>query len=220
MGKETCCNYLEGDKCNILDRRCMRLSLHDFTCDMRGHYINLSSFDDNPPHHSAEVRKGMLNGFLGNWRRHAENPRPGKKDMTARPMESVLRAYLISELGSLGVKVYPTGKKLIVWDKVHIIADALTEQDSSRPQSIFSFKTWIGAEQLRETFGYAYFSKTWLGQRNVRVYMVGLNEFNKGLDPLIKACKPYIDGVYSLCGYRYFDELVEELVALYSARAF
>ena len=215
MDTKTFCNYLEGDMCNILDRKCMRLPLHNFNCDMRGCYMKLNSIEDGTPLCSAELRKRMRNGFLDNWKHHAENPRPGKKDMTARPMEKEIRTFLISELGTLGVNVYPTGKKFIVWDNVHIIADALTEPDSNRPTSIFSFKTWLGTEQLRETFGYAYLAKTWLGQRNVRVYMVGLIEFNKGLEPLIKACQPYIDGVYSLCGYRYFDELIKELKVLY-----
>ena len=70
--------------------------------------------------------------------------------------------------------------------------------------------------QIRETFGYAYLAKMWLGQKDIRVYMVGLQEISEHLNPLIELFRPYIDGVFSLCGTPYLDDLIQEAKRLYS----
>ena len=213
--KRKFCEKLSGNTCPILKKDCLRLSASSKKCDMLGYYNILTKIERDTPQLSKAVRKAMVPGFLSNWRLHAENPLPGKKDMTARPLEKEMRVILKSQLSPLGVSVADTGKKLVVWEKVNIVADALADKQRF-PRSIFSFKTWLGEAQIRETFGYAYLAKTWLGQKNIRVYMVSIGATPKFLESLIQACKPYIDGVFSLCGSPYLDDLIEELREMYS----
>lgn len=199
----------------VLGERCLRLSAREKFCDMLDYYKMLTQISTDTPPISRKARKNMLEPFLSNWKEHAQFPQPGKKDMTARPLEKELRVILKSQLSPLTAFVYDTGRKFKVWENVQIIVDALAEKQGF-PQSIFSFKTWIAEGQIRETFGYAYLSKTWLGQRNIRVYMVGLVSIPTTLSSLIEACKPYIDGVFSLCGPPFLDDLVEEVRRMYS----
>ena len=209
------CEKLSGETCRVLEERCLRLSAREKYCDMLDYYKMLTEVSGETPPISRKARESMLEPFLSNWREHAKGPQAGKKDMTARPLERELRAILKSELSPLGVAVYDTGRKLAVWKNVSIIADALAEKPGF-PQSIFSFKTWLAEGQIRETFAYAYWAKTWLGQKNIRVYMVGLVSISRTLGSLIEVCKPYIDGVFSLCGSPFLDELVEEAKHVYS----
>jgi predicted RNase H-like HicB family nuclease len=61
------------------------------------------------------------------------------------------------DITPLGVIVTDTGKQYPVSESTPIIADCLAKK-GGYPDSIFSMKTWIGGEQLRETFAYAYFA--------------------------------------------------------------
>jgi hypothetical protein len=106
--------------------------------------------------------------------------------------------------------VYNQPKQFFIWqNNVRIIADCLAKKQNRK--AVVSVKSWLGTEQIRETFAYAYLAKTWLGQRDIRVYQVGLTEFKERLKPLAEACKPYLDGVYSLSSEPYFDDLVAEM---------
>jgi len=156
----------------------------------------------------------MLPKVIESWKAYAANPSPGKKNMTGGVLEKEIRAFVREELSACNASVAEHGKKFEVWENLSIIADCLIEKKGS-PTSIISVKSWIGPTQLRETFGYAYFSKTWLGQKNIRVYMIQLPPTENHLKSLITACSPYIDGVYSVSGEPYFDSLLGTLKEIY-----
>ena len=212
---DTFCVYLTRGQCNILEERCLKLRSDDKWCDFLHYYGKLKEISNDVPNISSGARSNMLEPFLSNWKTHAQNPLPGRKDMTARPLEKEFRDILKSALNPLGVVVPETGQAFKIWGNTKIIADALATKERF-PTCIFSAKTWLGEGQIRETFGYAYLSKMWLGQRNIRVYMVGLQEISEHLRPLIELFKPYVDGVYSLCGTPYVDDLIKEVKRLYS----
>ena len=134
--------------------------------------------------------------------------------MTARPLEKTLRDFLKDELSSLNVSVPTKGRKLELFRNIKIIPDIIAKKEGY-PTSLFSIKCWVGTSQIRETFAYAYFSKMWYGQKNIRVYMIIFQPIPDYIKDVEKICRPYIDGVYSLSGEPYFDELVEELIQLY-----
>jgi hypothetical protein len=152
--------------------------------------------------------------------RYVKAPRPGKKDMTGRPLEKGIRKVLKEELAGFNVSIPDSGKKFTIWEaptkeeEINIISDCMIKKQGY-PTSIVSVKSWIGSTQLRETFAYAYFSKSFHGQKNIRVYMVGLQPIRKDIKDLAKICRPYIDGVYSLSEEPYIDELIEELKVIY-----
>jgi hypothetical protein len=211
MGRHSFCEKLSGNKCVILEVRCPRLRSGK-QCDMLLHYKYLkNTFRD--PELSRIIKRNILPEVLERWKEYAENPRPGKKDMTGVPLEKGIRASLKDKLNRFGATVSDFGEQFYVWEDVKIIADCIIRKDN-KPTSIISIKSWIGCTQIRETFGYAYLSKTWLGQKNIRVYMVSLQPIyvNKSL---IDVCKPYIDGVYSLSEKPYIDELLTELERIY-----
>jgi hypothetical protein len=156
----------------------------------------------------------MLPQVIENWKAYARNPSPGKKNMTGGPLEKEIRSFVREELSSLNALVPEKGRKFKVWNDVNIIADCLVKM-VGKPTSLVSVKSWIGPTQLRETFGYAYFSKTWRGQKNMRVFMIELQPPKMHLRSLVAACSPYIDGVYSISGTPHFDELLEELKRIY-----
>lgn len=180
---------------------------------MAYHYECLTKTSKEPKIARA-LKRDILPEIIDNWKRYAKNPRPGKKDMTGGPLERGIRGLLKKQLETLSVTTSESGEEFFVWEKVRIIADCLS-QKPKYPTSIFSVKSWIGPTQIRETFAYAYFSKTWLGQKNIRIYMVTLQPVEDSLRSLIETCKPYVDGVYSLSGKPYIDELVSELRKIY-----
>jgi len=46
--------------------------------------------------------------------------------------------------------------------------------------------------------------------------MVTLHPLKKRLKELITACRPFIDGIFSLSGKPYYDDLINELKNIYS----
>lgn len=187
-------------------------------CDLPHHYDALS--DPDAPKIAKKISRKIRDPVLKRWKDYARHPRPGKKDMTAGPLEEGIRQELGTQLTPLGATVHSGGRKFIVFgegsEEVWIIADVLIEKDGS-PTAIISVKSWLGAAQIRETFAYAYLSKVWHGQRYIRVYMVTLQSWEDSLDNLIHACRPYLDGVFSLSEEPYIDELVEELRDIYGS---
>lgn len=140
--------------------------------------------------------------------------------MTGISPENAIRDTIKMELSLYNVTVSDHGKKIEIWRDtqasrgVNIIADVYAEKENC-PSSIVSVKSWLGTTQIRETFAYAYFSKSWFGHKNMRVFMVTLYPIRQRLQPLIGACKPYIDGFYSLNGRPYFDDLLNEMTDIY-----
>jgi len=218
MGKGQFCEKLSGESCTILDERCLRLDYPDKRCAMFSYYRDLTDVSNDTPPIAREVRENILEPFLSNWKSYAKRKEPGRKDMTASPLEKELRTVLRLHLTPLGVSVPETGRRLSVWENCKINADGLATKEDF-PKSIFSFKTWVGTEQIRETFAYAYLAKTWLGQKGIRVYEIGLQKLDtktRTLDSLVEICKPYLDGVFYLTTVPYLDDLIEELKQLYS----
>ena len=208
------CQHLSNQTCQVLNETCFKLGKQS-DCDFLLYYNLTINRSHDPP--LAQAIKGIfLDPLIQSWKAYARNPAPGKKNMTARPFEDVIRFTLDQKLSSLGVTVSKTGEKYPVWEDISIIADCLIEKEGY-PTCILSMKTWVGGEQIRETFAYAYFAKRWHRQKNIKVYMVIFQPIptRRHLRDLIVLCSPHIDGVYSLCGQPYIDTLVEELQKIY-----
>jgi len=206
------CEKLVRDRCQILDEKCFRMREKE-KCDFKGHY-DLLRDTRKDTQIVKEFKQGLLPEVLKSWKKFAQSPKSGLKRMTGGPLEEAARKTIKKELEPLGVTVYETGRKIPIWKgSVNIIADCLAEKNEIK--CICSVKSWIGEESLRETFAYAYFAKMWYGHKNVRVYMLELHPIWPNLKDLVVACKPYIDGVYSLSSSPYIDELLQELRYLY-----
>jgi hypothetical protein len=176
-------------------------------------YYNYLEYTRNDPPISQEVKRIMKPEFLERWKNYSQD-RPGKKDMTGIPLENALRTVLKNKLSPYGVMVSERGKKFNIFEKETIIPDALAIKEG-KPTSLFSVKSWIGQTQLRETFAYGYFSKIWHGQKNIRLYMITIQDLKQSIKAMSSICHPYIDGVFSLSDNPYFDVLIEELQKLY-----
>jgi len=195
-------------QCRILKEKCFRTA-HGEKCEFIGHYKLVRDSKGNEPL-AKQAKQIMEPRLIEEWKSFAKDPRPGRKRMTGGPLEEAIREVLKRELSPLKVTVYDQTKQFYVWqDNVKILADCLAEKEGRK--AIVSVKCWLGTEQIRETFAYAYLAKTWLGQRDIRVYQIGLFPFEERLKPLVDACKPYLDGVYSLSNEPYFDSLVKEM---------
>jgi len=215
MEKKVKCSHKNDDQCRLLKTVCLGAVSGKDRCNFYDHYTNVMNRPNNTPL-GNEVKKTMYNDFLAEWRSFKERGRAaaGKKNMTGGPLEKAVRQVLTRELNPCGATVFDKATRFHVWQDAWIKADCLVKKeldDGSVFQSIVSVKNYIEAEQIRESFAYAYLAKTWLGQKNLRVYQVGLSLLNRNKEPLVNACKPYLDGVYSLSNEPYFDELVAQM---------
>ena len=210
---EMFCERLSKDgTCQILKEECFRKRMQT-RCDFFDHFQLLMNRSSDPPL-ASQIKSELIGPILESWKDYARNPSPGKKGMTGYPLEIAIRSAVKERLDFLGVEVPEQGKKYPFWKDLNIIADCLTEKEGY-PNCIISMKSWIAEGQIRETFAYAYFTKMWHGQKNIRVYMLGFTPVESHLQGLIEICKPYIDGVYSLSGEPYIDDLLEELRRIY-----
>jgi hypothetical protein len=207
------CNYLSHQTCQKLKEKCFRLTQQS-ECDFITRYYPLLVNHLHDPPLAQTVKTDLLDPIKQSFRSYAKNPAPGKKVMVAQPFEKVIRTTLKNQLTPLGVTVTQTGKRYPVSGSTSVIVDCLAKK-GGYPDSIFSMKTYIGGEQLRETFAYAYFAKNWDKKRNVRVYMVIFQPIPPHCQDWIKLCSSYIDGVYSLSGKPYIDDLLDELRRVY-----
>jgi hypothetical protein len=214
--KSFCEELINDGQCKKLEEHCFRVRFKK-KCEFIGHYNQIKKSTKYTPL-AKKVKEIMYPKFMKEWKAFARDPRTGKKRMTGGPLELAIRQVLRQELAPYKVTIYNKAKKFAVWDNdVYVIADCLIEKLSFR--SVISVKTWIGTEQIRETFAYAYFAKTWLGQKDIRVYQVGLFPLKEKLKSLIESCKPYLDGVFSLSSDPYFDVLVQTLKHDFSLRS-
>jgi hypothetical protein len=212
MNEGKFCEKLSGRTCMVVQEQCFRMA-EKKPCEYVNYLSLLSKISVDTPPIARRARESMLTPFINGWKKHCQNPKSGVKRILASPVEIVIRSVLKSELSSLNVSVSDTGKTFNIWGASKIIADALAEKEGF-PSSIFSFKTWIGSEQIRETFAYAYLAKTWLGQKHIRVYEIGVLHTNteaKTIERLTAVCKPYLDGVFYLTTAPYIDDLIKEL---------
>lgn len=216
------CEKLDGTLCSIAGVKCYRLN-NEKKCDYYKYWEYLEQIPEETPKLARSLCMNLMRPFQKNLRIHLQQKgQSNTKRIIASPLEENLRLFLKKELNPLHVSVSSTGKAIKVWNEVSIIADGLAEKEASGirsfPKSIFSFKTWIGPEQIRETFAYSYLAKTWLGQRNIRIYEVGIycpGRDSHKIEELVQACKPYLDGVFYLTKAPYIDELVDELIKIY-----
>ncbi len=218
MEKEQFCEKLSGETCTVIQEKCFRMEERK-PCEYVKTYLPLliDIRADTPPI-ARKVSETMLEPFLDSWTRHARNPKAGAKRVIATPLEKEMRKILKLELSSLDVDVSDTAKELSLWEGCSINVDCLAKK-LDYPISIFSFKTWIGKGQVRETFASDYWAKTWLGQKHVRAYQIGILKTPtkaKTIERLIEICKPYIDGVFFLTEVPYVDDLIKGLKELYS----
>lgn len=169
---------------------------------------------------AKQIKKEMYSPFIEKWEDFAKDPKSGKKRMTGGVFEKALRDSLRKELSPLGAVISNTGVKLTDFESICGNVDCLIEKEE-RPKSIISVKTWLGTEQLRETFATAYFAKYYYGQLNIRVYMVAFLPFNRKTE-WEKACLPYVDGIFGMAWEnedkkpRLIEELLIELRKTYS----
>ena len=199
----------------VLEAQCKKKDLSS-TCVFPGHYETLTTKLDDPSL-VKNVKDRMREGFNRSWAEFVQNPMPGNKSMTGGAFEKAIREVISEALEPLGVTVSRTGKKLGKEGMTDLCGnvDCLIKKDGY-PTSIVSAKTWLGMEQLRETFATAYFAKFYYGQKSVRVYMVVFTPFSHNLN-WERACMPYIDGIYGLApkgaseGFHYIDDLLKEL---------
>jgi len=217
MTGNTFCKQLSGESCSLVGERCFRIQAGT-QCDYIDYYERLRDIVKDTPAIAARARTSMIDRLLASWKEYAQHPLPGKKGVVAYPLEREIRAILKSELEPLGVVVYDTGRKYRIWEDIAIIADGLAQKEGF-PDSIVSTKTWLAEGQIRETFAYAYWAKTWLGRKQIRVYQVAVFKTptkGKGIESLIEICKPYLDGVFYLTEAPYIDDLIRELREIYS----
>ncbi|MDD4877219.1 MAG: hypothetical protein PHQ86_08870 [Dehalococcoidales bacterium] len=220
MEKEKFCDALSGKTCTVVHEDCFRINERK-PCEYNKTYLpKFTDIRADTPPIARKASEAILKPFLANWKEHAHNHKAGLKRVVASPVENVLRDILKAELAPLNVRVSDKGEVFNIWGNNKIIADATAKKEGF-PTSIFSFKTWIGNEQIRETFAYAYLAKTWLGQKNLRIYEIGVihtDTETKTIESLIKVCEPYLDGVFYLTAEPYLDELIEKLKETYSKR--
>lgn len=216
MQKGQSCGKLSGETCQVVNERCFRLQAKE-PCEYIDYLQRLADPKNTPPI-ATRAKKDMIDPLLASWKKYAQKPLPGIKGVVAIPLEREVRAILKSELQPLGVTVYDAGKKYRIWEDTAIIADGLVEKEGF-PTSIISVKTWLGEGQIRETFAYAYWAKTWLGRRQISVYQIAILKTptkGKTIEGLIEICKPYLDGVFYLTEEPYIDDLIEKLKQSYS----
>ncbi|MCK4388318.1 MAG: hypothetical protein KAW00_06045 [Dehalococcoidia bacterium] len=217
MTDNTFCKELSGESCSLVGERCFRIQAGE-RCEYIEYYKLLKQIGKDTPAIATRARTSMIDPLLASWKKYALHPLPGVKNVVASPLEREVRAILKSELEPLGVAVYDTGKKYRIWGDIAIIADGLVEKEGF-PTSIISVKTWLAEGQIRETFAYAYWAKTWLGRKQIRVYQVAILKTStkgKTIEGLIEICKPYLDGVFYLTEAPYIDDLIKELKEIYS----
>ena len=206
------CEYLSGETCQKLDAKCFKLGKAT-ECDFRMYYnLTINRSQDAPL--AQKIKGTLLVPLTESWKEYAKSPAPGKKRMTASPFETVIRTVVKEQLASLGATVAETSKKYPISKTVNIFADCVVQKEG-HPDCLLSMKTWIGGEQLRETFTYAYLAKAWHGEKNVKVCMVVFQAIPPGLKDWVTLCKSHVDGVYSLSGEPYIDKLLEELWRIY-----
>lgn len=207
------CPHLRNKTCSLLNEECFRLRQQSI-CDFLNHYHMITNYTNDPPI-TQIVKKELLQPFLEKWKSYAASPSPGKKNMIGQPLEQIFRKRIKEELENQDVLVYDKAHKFEIGEEVSIYADVFIEKEGY-PISIVSVKSWIGTTQIRETFAYAYLSKLWNGQKNVRLFMATLHPIEPRIKRVESICKPYLDGLYSITSKPYFDELIVELKKIYS----
>lgn len=223
MKEKKFCNKLSlpGGTCTVIHERCFRMSEQKPCEYVRSYLPLLTKIGLDTPPIARKARENMLNPFKERWKKLCQNPKSGgRARVLATPLENVIRAILISELTHLGVSILDKAVSYDIWDDCTINADALATKEGY-PTCIFSVKNWIGLEQIRETFAYGYLAKQRYGQKDVRLYEIGLTIYNqraetRKLDSLISAYKPYLDGVFYLDRTPYIDQLIKELRKVYT----
>ena len=216
MTDNTFCKKLSDESCSVVGEKCFRIQTEK-QCEYIEYYERLEAIGEDIPAIATRARKRMIPPLLVSWKKHAQHPLPGLKNVVASPLEGEVIAVLKSELEPLGVTVHAQ-KNYCIWKDTAIRADGLVEKKGF-PTSIISVKTWLGLGQIRETFAYAYWAKTWLGQKQIRVYQVAILKTStkrNTIEGLIEICKPYLDGAFFLTQAPYIDDLIRELKEIYS----
>ena len=215
------CDKIHGEIC-ILENECQKKH-QSGRCEFPGHYRNLLIKTSDRPL-VKKLKERMYASFMKNWTDFTKNPKSGMKRMTGDPFEKTIREIFKEKLTPFGATVWPTGRKFAPKGIADIcgIVDCLIEKEG-RPKSIISAKTWLGAEQVRETFATAYFAKFHYGQQGIRAFMVVYLPFDRNQE-WEQACRPYLDGIYAVAAKLpirdstplYIDDLLEELHNIYA----
>lgn len=213
------CDYLksESERCTVLETKCLpSIRNKQQKCAFAYHYLWLTNLTDDKPE-ANRIKSEVKPQACNNWRKFMQENMPsGRKNMTAKPLEDSIRNALRRNLSDYEVQVKDKPGKLSILGEGAPIVDCHVTKEGY-PDSIISIKTWLNQESVRETFGYAYMAKYLEGQKRYRIFMVCLNQI-KALREVIDTYKPFLDGVYSLSGEPYFDDLLDELRIIYNYR--
>ncbi|MEW6141585.1 MAG: hypothetical protein AB1597_00300 [Chloroflexota bacterium] len=208
------CEKLGKDKrtCKVTKGKCYRGRKGQ--CEYYRSYWRplFKKIDGRLPKSCREIMTELRKNFRENWRKHAENSgrKVGGRNVLSSPFEKSISNYVRRVLG------YPDNAKL----KGEIYGnnwDIVVEKNGS-PACLISLKTYIGYEQIRETFASAYVAKR--KNKNIEVYMVAIRPTgrNKDMDENAKKMKDYlrsynryIDDVFYLTAKPYFSDLTKKL---------
>lgn len=201
-----CLNQQDMKTCNQLEMTCFRLKnkndLEQRRCAFSELYERLTTPSDKPE--TEEIKEIVLKNAMKEW---SKNPSSGGRNKTATALEDAICEKIKKIIGSCSKR-----KSIELCRNNKIIADCLIENKNIN--TIISVKTSLTKDSIRETFGYAYILK----QSNLKRWKIFM--FTPVLvcnrdKALIEAFKPYLDGIYSLSGPLYFDDLLEKLRSIY-----
>lgn len=208
------CKRNKTNKKCVLETQCKKKSVGG-RCEFTVHYDNLKPKSSDPVL-ARQLKTVMKPKVLGGWEDFVSDRKLGKKRMTGGAFEVALREVFKKNLAKSKVTVWDTGKRLSLSKLGFDIVPDLLIEKKGYPMSIISAKTWLGQEQLKETFGSAYFAKHNYPRKSIRVFMAVFLPTPNWNPKLEEACKEYIDGIYWVSQKPYIDSLLVQLREIYA----
>jgi len=199
----------DNKTCKELKKLCsVKEQNKDRRCAFSEHFEKLKPSSADMPE-AVKIKEEILNKTIEEWKKHTSS---GGRHMTARPLEDAVYNAIKNMLGDC---VDQRKKIKIGKERNIVVADCLVRKND-RPTSLISIKTWLTTEAIRETFAYAYLIRENPPvHKGAKVFMVTLIPICSKHEAWIKAFNDYIDGVYSLSGKPYIDDLLKELRVIY-----
>lgn len=149
------------------------------------------------------------------WGKQYKKYKPGKKDMTARPLEDSTYEIIKKKITFKDDYSFEQRKSVTIDEKnnIKINADCLLTK-RGKPLCIISIKTNLTKEAMRENFSSAFLFKK---HNKKRKYILFCLNKGKTIDAYAKAYKNIINNVYCLSGAKNnFDNSIKELKRAYA----
>jgi len=209
------CDYLDRTTCRLIEEKCNFVS--EKGCRLKELYRHIAPCRDNHPITESVKNKmwlgvGNSEGIRKRWISYNRS-KTGGRQMFARPLEDSLVDELRNTLPTLDViarkKIEPFGLDLRIDCRIK-------SQDKDKVQTLISLKVTADPLSFRESFAFAYFSKMWFGQKNVRFYLVAVSSMISIRARQVAA--PFVDGDYYLSPVNdepYVDDLFAKLKTCY-----